>query len=89
MSAVPTAACTPLTSARGTALWDVEFGDGVIATPVVSDGTVYEAVFESSGNALHAIDAVTGEERWQFATENRGQRVGAYRRRRHRVRRQQ
>lgn len=46
--------------------WPVELGAGSGSPPTVADGTVY--VGDDSG-VVHAIDAGTGEHRWQFGTE--------------------
>jgi outer membrane protein assembly factor BamB len=52
--------------ASGTIAW-TGIGDAptVLCSPTVADGTVYVG---SANNAVHAFDAATGEQRWQFET---------------------
>jgi eukaryotic-like serine/threonine-protein kinase len=53
-------------------LWRFETRSHVRSSPTVSNGVVYvgsDALWDGKGT-LHAIDAVTGEEKWRFKTKS-------------------
>jgi outer membrane protein assembly factor BamB len=52
-------------STDGSEQWRFDIGVVTGDPPVVADGTVYVG-----GNALYAVGASSGEERWRFRTEN-------------------
>ncbi len=43
---------------------------GFDATPVIVDGTVYIADLGNFDGRVYALDAATGEKRWQFTTDS-------------------
>lgn len=49
-------------------LWSVEIG-GKLTQPVVAGGTLYVAAVD--GHALHALDAESGERKWEFLAAGR------------------
>lgn len=47
------------------AVWTFETGDGLVAQPIIKDGTVFQASRDSS---VYAISADTGEQEWSVGT---------------------
>lgn len=41
-------------------------GDGIVGTPAIVNGTVFQTTFEGAENHVYALDAATGDERWRF-----------------------
>ncbi len=61
----------------GAELWTFQLDtDGLVWTPVVVDGVVYQATEEWQFNTYYALDAATGEEIWRLEDGN-GRRLGA------------
>lgn len=59
----------------GTKLWRINMDDlGNLTGPTVVDGTVY---FASENQGVHAVDAVSGEKKWDFETGDKGHSVPA------------
>ena len=46
--------------------WTYKTGGAVLSSPIIVDGVVYVG---SEDKHLHAIDAVTGKEKWKLASE--------------------
>ncbi|WP_049971446.1 PQQ-binding-like beta-propeller repeat protein [Haladaptatus cibarius] len=55
---------------NGAEQWSFEDGGDSAGTPVVADGTVYIPI--SGDDALVAVDAATGEQRWRVPVRNLG-----------------
>lgn len=65
-----TGALSALSTSDGRVLWRASIGNALNATPAIGDGLVYAGTSDgaSSGgtaNALHALDARTGRDRWR------------------------